>query len=87
MDFRVSFSDYGSWYDIGLYVDYCKKQYFDLQYLPINYEGEIFVDAGCYNGYSTLCAAEWASENGSYLKRAYAFEADKKNISVCKKNN
>ena len=57
------------WCDYGL-------QYFDLKELPINPEGEIFVDAGCYNGMSSYNAQIWSQNK---LKKVYAFEPDKNN--------
>lgn len=61
------------WCDYGL-------QYFDLKELPVNLEGEIFVDAGCYNGMSSYNAQIWSQNR---LKKVYAFEPDKNNYPAC----
>lgn len=63
----------------GLYCDF-GIQYFDLEALPADARGEIFVDAGCFNGDSSVKAAEWAK--GS-LQKVYAFEPDKAGIQRC----
>lgn len=61
------------WCDYGL-------QYFDLKEMPINVNGEIFVDAGCYNGMSSYHAQTWSHNN---LKKVYAFEPDSNSFPVC----
>lgn len=61
------------WGDYGL-------QYFDLQEMPINSKGEIFVDAGCFDGMSAYNALKWAKNK---LNKVYAFEPDKNNYQAC----
>ena len=64
--------------------DMSKKQYFDLPEFKENQaEEESFVDAGCFDGASSLAFLEWAGEKG---KNIYAFEADPKNADLCKEN-
>lgn len=58
------------------------KQYFDLDALQVNPEGEIFVDAGCFDGTTGGEAAVWA--RGKLLK-IYAFEPDRNSIDACRK--
>lgn len=64
----------------SIWCDY-GNQYFDLNKLPINPEGEIFVDAGCFDGMSSVNAKKWA---GNALLKIYAFEPDKNNFEICK---
>lgn len=61
------------WCDYGL-------QYFDLKEMPVNSGGEIFVDAGCYDGMSSYNALKWSRNT---LNKVYAFEPDKSNYLVC----
>lgn len=61
------------WCDYGL-------QYFDLKDLPLNPKGEIFVDAGCYNGMSSYNAKIWSNDK---LEKVYAFEPDENNYPAC----
>jgi len=62
----------------GLFLDF-GKQYFDI--VQPNSDGEIFVDAGCFDGHSSAEAFKWAAGK---LEKVYAFEPDKNNISFCK---
>lgn len=57
------------------------RQYFDLPEVEPDAGGEFFLDAGCYDGNTSLGASKWA--NGQ-LRHVYAFEADKNNLSRCK---
>lgn len=66
----------------GLFLDY-GKQYFDVEQVLPNEKGEIFVDAGCYDGMSSVNASRWA--NGG-LKKVYAFEPDRNSLAICEKN-
>lgn len=66
----------------GLYLDF-GTQYFDVAGVVPTGDGEIFVDAGCYDGLSSVNAARWAAGN---LKKVYAFEPDKNSLEICKKN-
>lgn len=52
------------------------KQYFDLAQLPHDYENEIFVDVGCYDGLSAAFFNDWCKGKGF----SYCFEPDKTNI-------
>lgn len=63
----------------SLWCDY-GFQYFDLDALQVNPDGEIFVDAGCYNGMSSYNAQIWSQNR---LKKVYAFEPDKNNFPLC----
>lgn len=65
----------------SIWADY-GKQYFDLDELPIVQEGEIFVDAGCYDGETAYNASVWAQGK---LSKVYAFEPDRNSIDKCKK--
>lgn len=58
------------------------RQYFDLEELEIDIKGEIFVDAGCYDGGTAVDFVKWAGRNA---KKIIAFEPDEKNIVNCKK--
>lgn len=64
---------------------YCNipTQYFDLAplYDFINDEGEIFVDAGCYNGMTSIQCEEFMK-----LRKVYAFEPGRENYALCKSN-
>ncbi|MDO4188365.1 MAG: FkbM family methyltransferase [Lachnospiraceae bacterium] len=64
----------------GLYFDY-GNQYFDVDDVKPDKEGEIFVDGGCYNGGSSIQAYKWAAGN---LKKVYAFEPDPNSYNRCK---
>ena len=63
----------------GLYLDF-GRQYFDVKEVAPNRDGEIFVDAGCFNGKTSVNASKWA--NGM-LKKVYAFEPDKNSMESC----
>lgn len=56
--------------------------YFDLGDLHPQAGGEYFVDAGGFDGLTTLAFLNWCSGNGY----SYCFEADSKNIKVLKEN-
>ena len=66
----------------AIYLD-LGNQYFDVSQVVPDDKGEIFVDAGCFNGGTSVDALKWAQGN---LKKVYAFEADKSNIFSCKRN-
>lgn len=69
--------------DLGQIVDdLVERQYFDLPYLPHS-PHEIFIDAGGYDGDTSLNFIKWA--NGNYDK-IYIFEPDKGNIRKCVEN-
>lgn len=63
----------------GLYCDF-GKQYFDLNVLEPKSDDEVFVDAGCYDGKSSINASQWAKGR---LKKVYAFEPDANSIKQC----
>lgn len=46
-------------------------------------ESEIFVDAGCYNGHTTIDFIKWATKGYDYV---YAFEASNNVIDNCSKS-
>lgn len=75
----IVMSDYGGG---GLYCDIA-GQYFDLPAIVPDKDGEYFVDAGCFNGGSSIQCKEWCRGN---LKMVYAFEPDRKNYQNCRKN-
>lgn len=52
--------------------------YFDLGELHPQAEGEYFVDAGGFDGLTTLAFLNWCGGNG----HSYCFEADRKNITL-----
>lgn len=56
--------------------------YFDMGDLHPQAGGEYFVDAGGFDGLTTLAFLNWCSGNGY----SYCFEADSKNIGVLKEN-
>ena len=56
------------------------NQYFDLEEVKPNYEGEYFVDAGAYDGVTSLECGNWCKGN---LKKIYAFEPDHNNYLQC----
>lgn len=58
---------------IGRYME--EKQYFEAEFIPKS-ENEIFVDAGCYDGATSI---KFAKEWNPQYKRIYAFEADIEN--------
>ena len=61
---------------------YCDRenQYFDLSELKPEPDGEYFVDAGCYDGMTSLQCDKWCNGN---LKMIYAFEPSNKNYMEC----
>lgn len=61
---------------------YCDRgnQYFDLPELKSEPGGEYFVDAGCYDGMTSLQCSKWCGGN---LKMVYAFEPGSKNYTEC----
>ncbi len=76
---EIVMSDYGGG---GLYCD-ISGQYFDLPALMPDKDGEYFVDAGCFNGGTSMQCKDWCGGN---LKMVYAFEPDGKNCQNCRKN-
>lgn len=66
----------------GLYLDY-GKQYFDVEQVRPSDEGEIFIDAGCFDGMSSVNASRWAKGK---LKKVYAFEPDVNSLDLCRHN-
>lgn len=55
------------------------RQYFDLPYLEKSKE-EIFVDGGCFDGYSSLMFKQWVGHDNY---SCYAFEPDSANKEKC----
>lgn len=64
-----------------IWADY-GNQYFDLEAMQPDPDGEIFVDAGCFDGWTSANAAAWT---GGKLLKVYAFEPDRHSIAVCQK--
>ena len=65
------------------------KQYFDLSEMNAHrQENEIFVDAGSFDGRTSILFSEWCQKSNQLTKRisVYAFEPDKKNASKCSTN-
>ena len=58
------------------------NQYFDLEEVKPDSEGEYFVDAGAYDGVTSLECANWCKGK---LKKIYAFEPDHNNYLQCNK--
>ena len=60
-----------------------KRQYFDLPELKngLGQEPESFVDAGCFDGKTSVLFAEWCAGNYNHI---WAFEPDEKNIEKCR---
>lgn len=58
------------------------RQYFDLPQLNLGSNKEVFVDCGCYDGFSTEQFIHYC--DGNYEK-VWAFEPDRKNIVIAKK--
>ena len=79
MESNIVMSDFGGG---GLYCDIA-GQYFDLQAIVPDKEGEYFVDAGCFNGNTSAQCLTWCAGN---LKMVYAFEPDRRNYRVCYNN-
>lgn len=66
----------------GILVAGCGRQYFDFEELrPV--KGEIFVDAGAYNGETAKEFAKWAEQD---FERIYLFEPNARNMCVCRTN-
>lgn len=59
-----------------------RQIYFDSEIVSPQ-ENEIFVDSGCYDGETSLDFIKWTQGK---VKKIYAFEPDKENYEVCKKN-
>lgn len=57
-------------------------QYFDVDALQPEESGEYFIDAGCFNGETSVLCLDWC---GGRLKMVYAFEPDKDNYLICNK--
>lgn len=66
-------------YEGGIYCDIA-GQYFDLEQLYENDTEEYFVDAGCFNGKTSVQCADVFGEK---LKMIYAFEPAASNYKVC----
>lgn len=64
--------------------DMSKRQYFDLPELKGKSKGqkESFIDAGSFDGRTSVLFAEWCQNNYSHI---WAFEPDERNIEKCKK--
>lgn len=76
---NIVMSDFGGG---GLYCDIA-GQYFDLEAITPDKDGEYFVDAGCFNGGTSIQCKDWCRGN---LKMVYAFEPDGKNYPNCHQN-
>ena len=64
--------------------DMSKRQYFDLPELKENQlEKEIFVDAGSFDGTTSLLFLDWC---GDKIGKVFAFEPEEKNAGLCKAN-
>lgn len=76
---NIVMSDYGGG---GLYCD-ISGQYFDLEAIVSDKDGEYFVDAGCFDGNTSLQCMGWCAGN---LRMVYAFEPDSRNYQISCKN-
>lgn len=56
------------------------NQYFDVPEMQPEEDGEYFVDAGCFDGWTSIQCLNWSDGK---LKMVYAFEPDKNNYAVC----
>ena len=66
---------------LGAYmVDLEKRQYFDLPYLPHDTD-EVFIDVGCFDGYSVRNFIDWSKGN---YKEIISFEPDHICYPKCK---
>lgn len=65
-----------------LWNELTEKQYFDLPDLPHS-EEEVFVDAGAFDGTSTIQFLKWADNK---IRRAYIWEPEQENIKICMDN-
>lgn len=64
--------------------DMGKRQYFDLPELnTAKINSEIFVDAGSFDGATSLLFLDWAGAKG---KRIWMLEPDSNNVALCEKN-
>ncbi len=63
----------------GLFLDY-GRQYFDVDAVKPSEDGEVFIDAGCYDGLSSVNAAKWAEGR---LEKVVAFEPDVNSLKKC----
>lgn len=61
----------------GMIQAFCGNQYFD--YLRSDCQNEVFIDAGCYDGSTSVAFSEWA--NG--YEKIYAWEANPNFIKQC----
>lgn len=57
-----------------------EDQYFDLEYLKVDNDKEIFLDVGCYDGNSSINFKKWCGEHEYFI---YAFEPDSRCIETC----
>ncbi len=62
-----------------------RKQYFDLEELQPAKE-EIFVDAGCFDGMTSVHFSNWCMKGGDTKSFVYAFEPDLHNVEKCHNN-
>lgn len=62
--------------------DAFSEQYFDLGIMQLG-QGDVFVDAGCFDGETSLAFIERAGQNYGYI---YAFEPDPDNQRLCDAN-
>lgn len=72
---REKIIDYGS-----LINSIIEDQYFDLEYLKVDNDKEIFLDVGCYDGNSSINFKKWCGEHEYFI---YAFEPDSRCIETC----
>jgi FkbM family methyltransferase len=72
---------------IDLNSNQYSAQYFNLPYF-IPQKNEFFIDAGCFNGYTTTCFFQWLLNNASCNQKSFgrsiAFELNPINYDVCK---
>ena len=61
----------------------CGEQYFDM-FLPV--DNEVFIDAGCYDGMTSLQFVNWIKQSGKNKYKIIAFEPSKLMAEKCKEN-
>ncbi|MDF2842113.1 MAG: hypothetical protein K0R00_539 [Herbinix sp.] len=61
--------------------------YYDLPQLSekIDNEGEVFIDAGAFDGESSLGFIKWCEENGAKTEKIYLFEPLHDGIKICER--
>ena len=64
-----------------------RKQYFDNNFFKYKEDGEIYIDCGAYDGDSIINFKRNMKRKNIPIKKIVAFEADKKNAELLKRNH